>query len=110
MADYHTTYKGPEGATTEWDDIQAKLGNYVPKPKPKPKPFEPPEQKARRQGVPGLRWGQQLGRQQLGRREHGRQRAVVTLPLLRRCTTLALCNVASAGAKRHRVAGRQRRG
>ena len=27
MTDYHTTYKGPEGETTQWDDIQAKLGN-----------------------------------------------------------------------------------
>lgn len=27
MTDYHTTYKGQEGETTEWDDIQAKHGN-----------------------------------------------------------------------------------
>lgn len=27
MGDYHTVYKGPEGETTQWDDIQAKLGN-----------------------------------------------------------------------------------
>ena len=25
--DYHTVYKGPEGETTQWDDIQRKLGN-----------------------------------------------------------------------------------
>ena len=25
MADYHTTYKGPEGHTTEWDDIQVQI-------------------------------------------------------------------------------------
>ena len=27
MADYHSTYKGPEGQTTQWDDIQRKMGN-----------------------------------------------------------------------------------
>ncbi len=27
MAEYHTVYKGPEGESTQWDDIQAKLGN-----------------------------------------------------------------------------------
>jgi len=27
MTDYHTTYQGHEGETTEWDDIQAKHGN-----------------------------------------------------------------------------------
>jgi hypothetical protein len=27
MADYHTVYKGPEGETTQWDDIQRRLGN-----------------------------------------------------------------------------------
>lgn len=31
--DYHTTYRGPEGQTTEWDDIQIKLGNKTPRPK-----------------------------------------------------------------------------
>jgi hypothetical protein len=31
--DYHTTYRGPEGRTTEWDDIQVKLGNYPARPK-----------------------------------------------------------------------------
>ena len=34
MADYHSVYKGPEGETTQWQDIQAKLGNYIAKPKP----------------------------------------------------------------------------
>ena len=27
MTEYHTVYKGPEGETTQWDDIQAKHGN-----------------------------------------------------------------------------------
>lgn len=45
MADYHSVYKGPEGETTQWQDIQAKLGNYAPKAKP-PKftPFDVEEQ------------------------------------------------------------------
>ena len=30
MTDYHTTYKGPEGQTTEWDDLQV----WVPTPPP----------------------------------------------------------------------------
>jgi hypothetical protein len=30
MGDYHTTYKEKEGTTTEWDDIQIKLGNKAP--------------------------------------------------------------------------------
>lgn len=33
MADYHTTYRGPEGKSTEWDDIQIKMGNLAPRPK-----------------------------------------------------------------------------
>lgn len=33
MTDYHRTYKGPEGQTTQWEDIQIKLGNMAPKPK-----------------------------------------------------------------------------
>jgi hypothetical protein len=32
MSDYHTTYKGPEGQTTQWEDIQIRLGNMAPKP------------------------------------------------------------------------------
>lgn len=31
MADYHTVYKGPEGETTQWEDIQRRLGNLGPK-------------------------------------------------------------------------------
>ncbi|XXG45051.1 hypothetical protein AAC387_Pa02g0237 [Persea americana] len=38
MADYHFVYKDVEGTTTEWDDIQRKLGNLP----PKPAPFKPP--------------------------------------------------------------------
>ncbi|VAH57881.1 unnamed protein product [Triticum turgidum subsp. durum] len=42
MADYHFVYKDVEGATTQWDDIQRKLGNLPEKPAPfKPPPFAP---------------------------------------------------------------------
>lgn len=42
MADYHTVYKGPEGETTQWDDIQRKLGNLPPKePVWKPEAYAP---------------------------------------------------------------------
>ena len=42
MADYHFVYKDVEGATTQWDDIQRKLGNLPEKPEPfKPPPFAP---------------------------------------------------------------------
>lgn len=42
MADYHTQYKGPEGETTEWDDIHIRLGNMAPKAKPAAAPeYEP---------------------------------------------------------------------
>eukprot|EP00262_Sarcandra_glabra_P006736 TRINITY_DN1922_c0_g2_i1.p1 TRINITY_DN1922_c0_g2~~TRINITY_DN1922_c0_g2_i1.p1 ORF type:complete len:296 (-),score=52.58 TRINITY_DN1922_c0_g2_i1:98-862(-) len=42
MADYHFVYKDVEGTTTQWDDIQTKLGNLPPKPAPfKPPPFVP---------------------------------------------------------------------
>lgn len=42
MADYHYIYKEVEGTTTQWDDIQRKLGNLPPKPAPfKPPPFTP---------------------------------------------------------------------
>ncbi|KAI8544468.1 hypothetical protein RHMOL_Rhmol08G0299200 [Rhododendron molle] len=44
MADYHFVYKDVEGASTQWDDIQRKLGNLPPKPPPfKPPPFTPSE-------------------------------------------------------------------
>ena len=46
MADYHTQYKGPEGETTEWEDIHIKLGNMAPKPKPAKAPeYEPDQEK-----------------------------------------------------------------
>lgn len=38
MGDYHFVYKDVEGTTTEWDDIQRKLGNLP----PKSPPFKPP--------------------------------------------------------------------
>ncbi|KDD74182.1 hypothetical protein H632_c1506p0 [Helicosporidium sp. ATCC 50920] len=38
MSEYHTIYKAPEGETTQWDDIQARLGNRAAKPKPAPAP------------------------------------------------------------------------
>eukprot|EP01024_Parvocaulis_polyphysoides_P065169 TRINITY_DN7596_c0_g4_i2.p1 TRINITY_DN7596_c0_g4~~TRINITY_DN7596_c0_g4_i2.p1 ORF type:complete len:246 (-),score=57.95 TRINITY_DN7596_c0_g4_i2:430-1167(-) len=42
MGDYHKVYKGLDGETTEWDDIQRKLGNFPEKePVWKPPPFEP---------------------------------------------------------------------
>ncbi|GAV64299.1 Phosducin domain-containing protein [Cephalotus follicularis] len=42
MADYHFVYKDLEGASTQWDDIQRKLGNLPPKaPAFKPPPFTP---------------------------------------------------------------------
>ncbi|GJU03798.1 phosducin-like protein 3 [Tanacetum coccineum] len=44
MADYHFVYKDAEGASTQWDDIQRKLGNLPPKaPVFKPDPFTPAE-------------------------------------------------------------------
>ncbi|KAA8548209.1 hypothetical protein F0562_004530 [Nyssa sinensis] len=44
MADYHFVYKDVEGASTQWDDIQRKLGNLPPKPPAfKPSPFTPAE-------------------------------------------------------------------
>ncbi|KAM7509248.1 hypothetical protein LguiA_019701 [Lonicera macranthoides] len=44
MGDYHFVYKDVEGASTQWDDIQRKLGNLPPKPPAfKPPPFTPAE-------------------------------------------------------------------
>jgi hypothetical protein len=41
MADYHKIYKGPDGQTTQWEDIQVKLGNMTPRdPKYKPPKYE----------------------------------------------------------------------
>lgn len=48
MADYHTVYKGPEGETTQWDDIQRKLGNLPPKePVWKPDAYAPEAEEAK---------------------------------------------------------------
>ncbi|PRQ44255.1 putative thioredoxin-like protein [Rosa chinensis] len=47
MGDYHYIYKDLDGASTQWDDIQAKLGNLPPKkPAFKPPPFTPAEDEA----------------------------------------------------------------
>lgn len=47
MGDYHFVYKDVEGASTQWDDIQAKLGNLPPKPAPfKPPAFTPAQDEA----------------------------------------------------------------
>ncbi|KAM7481038.1 hypothetical protein LguiB_005621 [Lonicera macranthoides] len=44
MGDYHFVYKDVDGASTQWDDIQRKLGNLPPKPPAfKPPPFTPAE-------------------------------------------------------------------
>ncbi|GFP84925.1 viral iap-associated factor homolog [Phtheirospermum japonicum] len=44
MGDYHFVYKDLEGASTQWDDIQRKLGNLPEKPPAfKPAPFAPAE-------------------------------------------------------------------
>ena len=48
MADDHTVYKGPEGRTTQWEDIQRKMGNLPPKEPPsKPDPWTPDKGDAR---------------------------------------------------------------
>ena len=47
MGDYHFVYKDVEGASTQWDDIQRKLGNLPPKPPAfKPPPFTPADDEA----------------------------------------------------------------
>ncbi|BFG27076.1 hypothetical protein CerSpe_133500 [Prunus speciosa] len=47
MADYHFVYKDVEGASTQWDDIQRKLGNLPEKPPAfKPAPFSPANDQA----------------------------------------------------------------
>lgn len=47
MADYHSVYKGPEGETTQWQDIQAKLGNYEKKEKPKKAAYVPEKEEVK---------------------------------------------------------------
>lgn len=42
MTEYHTAYKRGEGESTQWEDIQRRLGNYdKPEPAWKPDPFSP---------------------------------------------------------------------
>lgn len=43
MGDYHYIYKDVEGTSTQWDDLQRKLGNLPEKPPPKPTPGWTPE-------------------------------------------------------------------
>ncbi|BBN14633.1 hypothetical protein MPTK1_6g13120 [Marchantia polymorpha subsp. ruderalis] len=44
MSDYHFVYKDVEGTSTQWDDIQTKLGNRPAKPAPhKPPAWSPAE-------------------------------------------------------------------
>ena len=48
MGDYHTVYKAPEGETTQWGDIQRKMGNLPAKePVSKPEPWQPQPEKAK---------------------------------------------------------------
>lgn len=48
MAEYHTVYKGREGESTQWEDIQRKLGNLPPKPPAwKPEKYAPEEEVAK---------------------------------------------------------------
>lgn len=49
MTEYHTIYKGPPGETTQWEDIQRKMGNLPPKePVFKPEKFTPEQDEVRR--------------------------------------------------------------
>ena len=42
MTDYHTKYRRGEGESSQWEDIQRKLGNFAPaEPVFKPAPFAP---------------------------------------------------------------------
>lgn len=45
MTEYHTIYKGPAGETTQWEDIQRKMGNLPPKePVFKPDKYAPEQE------------------------------------------------------------------
>lgn len=48
MTDYHTTYVRPEGESTQWEDLQRKLGNLPPAPKPAPPRAFAPEEEQRK--------------------------------------------------------------
>lgn len=46
--DYHTVYDRPEGETTQWEDLQRKIGNLPPKePVQKPEAFIPAQDKSK---------------------------------------------------------------
>jgi hypothetical protein len=48
MTEYHTVYKGPEGETTQWEDIQRRLGNLPPKAAVwKPDAYQPEEEEVK---------------------------------------------------------------
>lgn len=48
MADYHSVYQGPEGQTTQWDDIQRKMGNLPAKePVKKADPWTPEREESK---------------------------------------------------------------
>lgn len=45
MTDYHAVYKGPEGESTQWEDIHRRLGNLPQKaPVWKPAAYTPAEE------------------------------------------------------------------
>ena len=45
MTEYHTAYQRGEGESTQWEDIQRKLGNFKPVEKPwKPDKFQPKQE------------------------------------------------------------------
>lgn len=48
MGDYHNVYKAPEGETTQWDDIQRKMGNLPAREPVKPADPWKPEGKHRK--------------------------------------------------------------
>ena len=49
MTDYHTTYRRGEGESTQWEDIQRRLGNFKPVEKPwQPDAFRPVDESADR--------------------------------------------------------------
>lgn len=56
MGDYHNVYKAPEGETTQWDDIQRKMGNLPAKePVKKADPWEPQrEQRKDKEWIDGV--------------------------------------------------------
>ena len=48
MTEYHGVYKGPEGETTQWEDIQRRLGNLPPKAAVwKPEAYKPEDEEVK---------------------------------------------------------------